>query len=63
MKIAVVTIPVKTDEIAGSEHFYDALVGAFRAIGHDTCNVLVLVDEASFNQVNNKGEKQHAYRH
>lgn len=51
MKIAVITVRAESGEAGGAERFYDALVGAFRDIGHDACEVQVLADESNFDQI------------
>ncbi len=49
MRVAVITVrPRSPDQFGGAERLYDALVAAFRDLGHEACEIDVPVDESSF---------------
>lgn len=51
MRIGVVTIRHASGETGGAERFYDALVGAFRGLGHDAHEVAMDGDESSMERI------------
>jgi len=51
MRVGVVTARMASGERGGAEAFYDGLVDALRAAGHDAAEVPVHVDETTFDSV------------
>lgn len=51
MKIAVVTTQAPGGAVGGAERFFDALVAAFRATGHEATAICVPADEPSLEQI------------
>lgn len=51
MRIAVVTVRHAGGETGGAERFYDALLAAFRKLGHDAREIVVEGNESSMEQI------------
>lgn len=51
MKVGIVTARSGDGGAGGAERFYDALVAAFKAAGHETLEVPVVVDEPDFDRI------------
>src|SRR5688572_3012041 len=51
MRIGVVTIRQQSGESGGAERFYDGLVAALRALGHDAQELALHTDESSIDGV------------
>lgn len=51
MRVAIVTTRHASGEVGGAERFYDALATAFRAIGHEACEIPVDADESDFDRI------------
>ena len=60
MKIGVVTARMASGERGGAEAFYDGLVGALKAVGHDATEVPVRTDESTFDALLESYERCYA---
>lgn len=51
MKVGIVTARAGNGDAGGAERFYDALVAAFKAAGHETRELPIVVDEPDFDRI------------